>query len=87
MNFEERLAYLEWANGDIKQQLNSAHDTVIKLQNKMDDVRLKLSEQVGRGRGLSQDELVLLFWQIDRLFAGRRRNNQSKSPEPIDPAL
>lgn len=87
MNLEERLRYLEFANGDIRQQLDSCFDTLIKLQNKMDDVRLKLSEQVGRGQGLSQNELVILFWQIDRLFSGRKREIQSKSPEPIDPAL
>lgn len=65
-------------------QLGSAIDTIIKLHDKSRSIRDKLLMNVARGQGLSHEQLVEVYEEIDRLFPRRTRR---PSTEPVDSPL
>ena len=72
MNLQQRLDYLELSDRELREQLGSAIDTMVKLNEKTREVRDKLATYI-RVRGYVEDELVEIFRDISRL-SGRTRD-------------
>lgn len=82
---EERARQAE-AYRDLKHQFGDVVDTMSALQAKGSNLRAGLAILVGRGEGVTQDRLLRIFDEVDRLFPlGRKRNVTPESP--IDPGV
>lgn len=78
----EELDYL-WITSDLQEQLRSSVDMLSVLRGRVDALKLKLVHHVDQGEGMTQDELVEVYAEIERLFPRRVR----KSSEGVDAPL
>lgn len=66
---------------DLKDQLGSAIETLEKLRNRVADMKIKLVSHVDQGQGLTQDQLVELYAEVNRLFPTRVRKCRKPDTE------
>lgn len=69
---------------DLKEQLGSAIDTLMKLRERVANLKIKLVSSLDQGQGLTQEQLVELYEEINRLFPTRVRTMpdlSQRSPE------
>jgi hypothetical protein len=69
----------EFLYADLREQLNDAIDTVMKLREQGDLVRNRLLFLVDQGDGLTQDQLLAVYTQIAKLFPRRVRRASAES--------
>lgn len=67
----------------LREQLGEAFDTLTKLLNRVDSMKIKLVHHVDQGEGLTHAELSEVYAEIERLFPRRVR----KSSESLDSPL
>lgn len=58
---------------DLREQLNSVADTLIKLTDRVNMLKAKLVHHVDQGEGMTHEELVEVYGEIERLFPRRVR--------------
>lgn len=73
----------QWMARDLREQLGSAIDMLSSLRGRVDLLKLKLIHHVDQGEGLTQDQLVEVYAEFDRLFPRRVR----KSSDSLDVQL
>lgn len=69
-----------WMLREAREQLMSVLDTLDKLYERVSMLKAKLVHHVDQGEGLTQEELVEIYAEIDRLFPRRIR----QIPERLD---
>lgn len=73
----------QWMYRDLREQLGGAVDTLAKLRERVDSLKIKLVHHVDQGEGLTQEQLVEVYAEFDRLFPRRVR----KPTEGLDARL
>jgi hypothetical protein len=68
---------------DLREQLGGAVDTLAKLRERVDSLKIKLVHHVDQGEGLTQAQLDEVYAEFDRLFPRRVR----KASEGLDARL
>jgi len=72
-----------WMTKDLREQLGGAIETLTKLRERCELVKNKLLFHLDQGQGLTQEQLVELYADIEKLFPRRVR----KSPDNLDAPL
>lgn len=73
----------QWMYRDLREQLGGAVDTLTKLRERVDSLKIKLVHHVDQGEGLTQEQLAEVYAEFDRLFPRRVR----KTSEGLDARL
>lgn len=73
----------QWINRDLKDQLLGAIETLNKLRDRVLSMKATLVHHVDQGEGLTHEELVELYAEIERLFPRRVRS----APKSLDAPL
>jgi CRISPR/Cas system CSM-associated protein Csm2 small subunit len=58
---------------DLKEQLGGAIETLEKLRGRVADLKINLVHHVDQGHGLTQDQLVVFYSEINNLFPTKIR--------------
>jgi hypothetical protein len=68
---------LQWCIRDLREQLGGAVETLTKLRDKCELVKNRLLFFVDQGEGLTQDQLVEVYTEINKLFPKRVRKQST----------
>lgn len=70
---EEIVSLLRLNDRELREQLSGAADTVRRLRDRCDSLKLRLLSHVDRGEGLTQHELVDFFTELQKLVGRVRK--------------
>ncbi len=73
----------QWMTRDLRDQLEGAIDTLTKLRERVFVMKANLVHHMDQAEGLTHEELVELYAEIERLFPRRVR----KTSEGLDVLL
>lgn len=74
---------LQWMNRDLREQVGSAIDMLMKLRARVDLLKMKLVHHVDQGEGLTKDELSEVYVEIEKLFPRRVRSTSDSLDAPL----
>lgn len=73
----------QWMYRDLREQLGGAMDTLTKLRERVDNLKIKLVHHVDQGEGLTGEELSEVYAEIERLFPRRVRRPSEALDAPL----
>lgn len=65
---------------DLREQLGSVLDTLVRLRDRVINLKAKLVHHVDQGEGLTHEQLVEVYEELVRLFPSRAR----KASDDVD---